>query len=420
MANKAIENQGISTRTVEMLHTMPIGIYNETDRLRKAAIWGPIGAEAVLAQIYPPNISLFYDYMNVPAARQEILSFEKILQQKGVEITMIRDELANALPIPEQPLEKKDLIKAIVHKAKDISSEYPGNNPPRRSIHVKPWYEMAIRSLIQQDIDRYGEQKALALNKALCLDTQPLGNAIYARDQMNVLLGTRFQSSMAKPIRKPEVALYEKVYQQVMKLPEPAVLPEGETFEGGDAYVHNGTVYVGVGIRTTKGAAEFMYKTLRPQLEEKGMKFAIVEEKHPDERSAKEQMDFMHLDTFSSPIGDKEIAVCEEEARRRRVSYLQMGEDGSIMTVDTGDSFLDHLQKSEDTVVIIPREEQQEFGCNFLAIDNHTLLLPLASNPKTNERLKAAGKELVFLGLQESTRGYGASHCMTGQLARAN
>ncbi len=114
------------------------------------------------------------------------------------------------------------------------------------------------------------------------------------------------------------------------------------------------------------------------------------------------------------------MTVCKEEAERRRVKYLQTDSRGRVIEVDTKKNFLEHLKGQEDLVIVIPRAEQRSFGCNFLALDQSTILMPLASNKRTNGKLRKAGKRLIFLGLQESTNGYGASHCMTGQLLRTH
>lgn len=443
----------------ELHKKQDIGIYNETDRLKSVTVWGPVGAEAVLAQLYPKDQSCFYEDMNVPGAREEAIKFADTLREKDVIVTSVRDTFAGMLTLPQQPLQKEAIVQSMIARAHDLKTKYPQVTQERGAERMfKSDFKEAdsrldgltqeqreeialqvpnlerevddtIRQLVEADIQRYkdlygeeGEQRALALNKRLCLgETMPLGDAIYARDQMNVLLGKRVVSKMKYPIRQPEVALFESVYDKLLGSDSPKIeIPEGETFEGGDAYVHNGIVYVGVGYRTSLKAAEAIYEGLRPELEARGLQFAIVQDENPNDRPNNVRMDFMHLDTFSGPIGDKEIAVCEEEAQYRKVKYLRThSATGATFIEDTGDNFLQHLQKREDKVVIIPREEQQEFGCNFLALDENILLLPLDSNKETIRKLREAGKTLIFLGLQESTRGYGASHCMTGQLLRA-
>lgn len=410
------------SRRMEGQEVQGIGIFNETDRLRRAAVWGPIGAEAVLAQLYDPSVSLFFDKMDVVGARSEAERFAATLNGLGVQTESVRDRFTAKLPETAQ-MNSSQLKVELFKKAARIAAEelykplQPGET--RRDIDMNN-VKQQIDTLVDADIARYGEGRAINLNQKLCLDHElPLGALLFARDQMNVLLGTRFVSRMKKPIRQPEVGLYEVVYADIIGKDTPtAVIPNGETFEGGDAYVHNGVVYVGVGPRTSQGAAEFMYKTLRKDLQARGMQFAMVVDPDPEGRPQNEQMDFMHLDTFSGPIGDREIAVCQEEAQRRRVIYLESNRLGRIVPRDSGQSFLEHVTMKDDKVVVIPREEQQTFGCNFLALDEKTLLLPLGSNEVTTQRLRDAGKEIIILDLEESTKGYGAAHCMTGQLNR--
>lgn len=396
------------------LNSVHIGISDEADPLRTVAVWGAVGAEAVLAQCYPVDISLFHQSFDTLAARQEGLNYASTLQDHGVKVLMMRDLLAGALT--PTPLRKSDIISAMIQKATSIQNQY--------GTQVKSYSEV-IATLVEQDIDRYGEDQALQLNRILSLDPElPLGNSLYGRDHMNVLLNTRVISHMAKPIRRPEVKLFELVYQRHLIPHETIYPPFGETFEGGDAYIHNGTVFIGVGTRTTLGAAVAIYQTLKPQLEETGLKFAIVEDQDHHTRTFGEQQDSMHLDTFSNPIGRREIAVCIEEAQRRKIRFLSTS-DGNLIMSNGFSSFLDYLERTEDNIVVIPEEEQKGFGCNFLLKGENpegtcTIFVPLRDNTDTNNQLEKRGKDVVHTDLLESTKGYGAAHCMTGQLLRSN
>lgn len=382
-----------------------IGIYNELARLRAVAVWGQLGTEASLAQLYPPTVSLFHDEMDVLKARNESVRFANLLRDKGVVVYQVRDELAKLLP--DVMMHKSSVLDALIAKAVEIQ------NRTGKSKHL---IDDEIVELVEQDIELYGQDKALMLNRVLSLDSKfPMGNLIYARDQMNVLLGTRFASTMAKPIRKPEVDLYEKVYQQGLGLPAPVTIPQGETFEGGDAYIHDGIVYVGVGARTTLGAAIHIYKTLAGQLSQTGLEFVIVQDLGVEKRSFKEQMDFMHLDTFSMPVAPGKIMLCEEEGSRRKTLSVDTS-TGTL--IDTGLSFLRFLEEQGQEVMSVPLEEQRFFGCNFLNLDACTAFVPLESNTRTNGQLEEAGKDVELVDLLESTKGYGGPHCMTGQLLR--
>ena len=395
------------------LKPIQIGILDEAEPLKAVATWGAIGAEAVLTQCYPVHISLFHQSFDVVAARLEGLNYAATLQDHGIRVLMVRDLLADALT-PKTSFKKEGVISAMLKKAKAVQDQY--------NTRVQDSNDL-IATLVEQDITRYGEEKALSLNQALSIDPQlPLGNSLYGRDHMNVLLDARVVSRMAKDIRRHEVGLYELIYQQHLARHKTITIPSDETFEGGDAYIHNGTVFVGVGTRTTLGAAVSIYQDLKPQLEQYGLKFAIVEDDNPFGRSFGEQQESMHLDTFSNPISRKEIADCVEEAQRRKIRFLNTVNGTTAISNGLG-SFIDYLEKTEDNIAVISEEEQKGFGCNFLLKGENpdgdcTIFVPLRMNTETNNQLERMGKKLVYTNLLESTKGYGATHCMTGQLLR--
>lgn len=400
-----------SSPSAEKPSSQEIGIYNETDRLRAAVLWGPVGAEAVLAQLYPETESLFHEEMNVPLAREEAQTLAVELEGLGVEIVLARDRLADILP--DSSYTAEEMESALLTKARETFSIYHLGDLSN--------LEAQVVELLQADIDRYGEQGAVNLNDALCLEPEiPMGNTIYARDQMNVLLGRRICSRMKKDIRIPEVRHYNSVYAEILQGDNPITIPERETFEGGDAYIHDNIVYVGVGTRTSFGAAEHIYEQLREEIEAHGMGFAIVKDVHLDQRNFRQQQDSMHLDTFSNPIGEKQIAICKEETDSRRVIFLETNSDGETVPIDTGQTFTEHLEARGNELAIIPQEEQKGFGCNFLTLDEKTIVFPREDNTITRTVLESFGKTVEYIPLDENTKGTGAAHCMTGQLRRQN
>lgn len=399
---------------------IPIGIYSETHPLRAAALWGPVGAEAVLAQAYPTTKSLFYDRMNVEIAREEGEAFALLLEKNfGVQVVSVRNFLAESAGKSfDNGLSRQSLRTSLQERLVGIYEGYNDQDPMSKRAPLQDLTDQ-LDVVLELDHALYGEPNSVALNKMLCLDpAMPLGNLMFARDQMNVLLGTRIVSSMAKPIRQPEVALYEQFYAQVLGDQPKIKIPPGEKFEGGDAYVHNGYVYVGVGDRTTMGGALAIYNGLKTDLEKSDLRFAIVEDSSPSSRTFAQNMDYMHLDTFSNPIGDKEIAVCEAEAQHRRIRLVTTFNNGVILS-DSNKTFFRHLEETEDDIVTISTDEQQEFGCNFLTADEDRIVAPLKSNRYINSALRKRNKAVIIAALDESTRGYGAAHCMTGQLRRS-
>jgi len=111
-----------------------------------------------------------------------------------------------------------------------------------------------------------------------------------------------------------------------------------------------------------------------------------------------------------------------EEAQRRKIRFLNTVNGTTAISNGLG-SFIDYLEKTEDNIAVISEEEQKGFGCNFLLKGENpdgdcTIFVPLRMNTETNNQLERMGKKLVYTNLLESTKGYGATHCMTGQLLR--
>lgn len=402
----------------ELLNHLPLSIYSEIDPLRKVAMWGRPGTPAVLAQLYPTSLSLFQNSMDVPKAGIETTSFIDVLQKFGVEVVVVRDELAKILTETprRKPIKNGEVIDALVAKANHIQDKYGDSPFGRGAINDMLAFEL------ERDINSYGDDTAFALNHILSLSKElPMGNIYFARDQANVLLGRMVRSSMAKPIRKPEVSLYNMVYD-VLGLKNPIHIPSGETFEGGDAYIHsnkeNDTVYVGVGARSTMGAALAIYQELKPDLKETGDRFALVVDPTVSSKSAQQQMDDMHLDTGGMPVQNGVKIVCEEEAANRHVYFVSDDPDGQPQIIDSNRSYLDHLVSEGNDVIALPREEQQTFGVNNLVLDEGNILVPLDSNRTTVNALTERGINVISLDLRECTKGFGAAHCMVNQLVR--
>lgn len=401
------------SRQSELTGLSEVRIHDETDRLRKAAIWGQVGAEIVLTQLYPPQISLFRgdSEMNIFNVKSEIKNFRTALIQAGVQIVQVRDYLAENL-VPRQGLTRDKLLKGIIRKTKENKPKYGNKILDRQHVEVLDW-------LIQEDVERFGETQALTLNWLLSIGQDlPLGNSIYARDQMNVILGKMIKCSMKEPIRRPEVALYNRVYRDLGLTSEVIDIPSPETFEGGDAFVHAKTVYVGVGARTSFGAAKYIYEALREDLDKAGFKFVIVEEENPEIRSRHDEMSFMHLDTFFNPIGENEVVVGDGEASRKTVKILTTDDKGNTQTISTGKSFIEFLADEGQRIMMVPLPEQKSFGCNFLTIDKNTGIVPYIRRTRMIDWLRTSGKKVIRVPLTESTDGYGAAHCMVGQLVR--
>lgn len=505
-------------------------ILDENHRLRRVVLSGPPGVEAYLAQLLPVDESLFLAKMDVAAARKEFDTYDRLQQELGTTTHDAKQILSErVLPgkIINHFITKKGerfvkdkllsengtfnrakILQLLYDKVEGLYIQFPPDEKREKDF----FYKEKIAELLDDDIKRYGEQQALALNLVLSVIPRlPLGNFLYARDQMNVVLDTIVVSAMKKGIRQPEVELYKIVYEALghkdfLKIDqnnhegydalnkalgyinadgqptgngELIKPPEKESFEGGDLYIHEKVVYIGVGARTSFGAAYQIYNHMKEKYEREGYKMVIVFDQEAAKKSFNEAQDSMHIDTWSMPIGPHQMEMYVEEGLKRKVLLFDHGKEMSkdnVSVVDTGKNYVDFLSDNGYTIYPIPLEEQKEFGCNNIYLglipqqeilgkiselktgehripdqpdlplipflsgsikrfnnvmiwipQNKVLddsieidIVPIGTNVISLYQLLNSGKAVVFAPLFECTRGYGAAHCMTGQIHRSD
>lgn len=351
--------------------------------------------------------------MDVIRAREEALKFKQTLRELGINVIEGREILSSYLKQTGSPsnfpLSIREATSKLLGAATKIAKEY-GKSLPENADEI-------IYQLLESDVQLYGEEAALrlaaVLNKIQYNPPLPLGNIIYSRDPANVLLGSLFLGRMRYKTRGGEPSLYRLIFQHAGIHPQQIItLPREITFEGGDAYVYRNTVFIGVNPRTSKEAVLKIAQVLK---ERHGyLNFQVAAVVLDEERSFKDNQRYMHLDTYSMPLDEDNIIIDEEESTRRTVWIV---EDGQLTPTNLNFSqFL--TQALQVNVIPIPPEEQQNFGLNFLVIDKNTVLIPL-TNPTLCEVLRKLGKRSINTNLEESTKGFGAAHCMTFQVLRS-
>lgn len=402
----------------EILDRRDFGIYGETDRLRKAVTWGPAGIAAGLTRFLPESISLFLESMDVMEARRQYEEFERTLVQNGVEVIRMRDEMADVLgKSREIPISKDitDFKNAVIKKASEYS----------KTFHLGGGFGYLIAivdEVLNSDLEKYGDERVvLLLNEKLTNvyeDKLPLANAIFARDQQNVIGNTVVFSRMKHLIRRPEVDLFMRYGDRAFGDQKNLVIEGGNAyFEGGDPIVFDGNCYVGVGGRTNlDGVVQ-----LAGLAENQGLKvYAVV---HPDRSSGRrESQSVMHLDTFFMRGPKNTVVVFEQEARERQV--IQIHDELFGIEQNRIGSFWDVLVRDRYDIITITHEEQLAYGANFLALDDETVLLTMACNGTAHMRLAKEftdrGIRVIIQDMTAITQGYGGAHCSITPIWRAN
>lgn len=96
--------------------------------------------------------------------------------------------------------------------------------------------------------------------EATSFDLNPLGNMVFARDQQITMGGGVVLGRMNSPQRAPEVEVMRLVWEY-LGAHIVTRIPEGERLEGGDYFPFGDVELLGVGLRTTRGAAMHLLET---------------------------------------------------------------------------------------------------------------------------------------------------------------
>ncbi|OGE26408.1 hypothetical protein A3C26_01605 [Candidatus Daviesbacteria bacterium RIFCSPHIGHO2_02_FULL_39_12] len=405
----------VKTRPIlRVLEGSRVSVFDETDPLKRVAVWGPPSIEAVLGQLLPPDKSLFHNNFDVFKGRKEFEGMVDILKAAEVEVLEARGKVAAALPfVKGMPSTLSALSERLKVSARVLEGRYG-----RRC-----QYTEEIDDILASEVKVLGEEGAIKLNYLTALGKPyPMANLIYGRDQTNVLGETMIFSRLRHGIRRPEVAFFRVMYQDVLDRQDVHAVRNGGYFEGGDGIMFDHAAFVGVGIRSSMNGAFGIFTAIEPVLKKRGFDFFAVVEENQERLSGSIngggiEMDDMHLDTFWMPIGPKKVLTCLESAGRRVVR--RVWRDGAgFLRVSRETSFISLMAQRGIEIYDIPVEEQRNYATNYLLLGKNQVLVPLSENYQTRSILQRAGLVIIPADIKELVGGYGAVHCMTAALER--
>ena len=366
-------------------------VADEVAPLRVAGIFGPPGIEAYLAQGLPKKDSLYLGPFNVAEARKEFASLDSALSQQGVEVLNLRALFGMSLDEPD--ITAEELLRAIEERYKHVFG--------RQGLTIS---KSVLESLLHEDAVIYGESAAVAINHHLSMAyNKPLGNIHFARDQSNVLFDNCFLGSMTYAIRQPEVMIVEKAlnntgYRGLMQV-------TNGVFEGGDAMIIGGCVYIGTGIRTTPEAA----RQIASHVWRSNPSVDIYMVSMPRQRRWEKNMEIMHLDTYTMPVDHNKLVGCIEVMKKATIENLKTGER---------EKFIEHFAGRGFEIYPISAEEQRMLAANMITIAPGKVLMSVDGNSEIYNTLKDKKIEIIYSPMKETKNGAGAGHCMIAQFER--
>jgi arginine deiminase len=403
--------------------TTGLGVASEVGTLHSVIVHRPDLAHERLS---PSNCHelLFDDVIWVRRARQEFDAFTDVMRERGVEVLLFHELLAETLAdhearewLLQRKLRPEEVTTIFTRELTTWMGEMPADELATRLTGG-----VTLAELPQDIVDAVG--RALEPTDFIL---RPLPNTLFMRDTSAWIYGGVSINSMFWPARQHETLNLETVYRF-----HPRFRDAGfeiwfggvdhewgtATIEGGDVMpVGDGVVLVGQGERTNARAVSILAQNLFAA----GAARLVIGARMPRTRAA------MHLDTVFT-FCDRATATLYEPVVSEIVPILYRPDgDGGVSGEVSERAFLDEVKDAlgitDFTLVTTGGDEfeaernQWDDGNNVVALSPGTVVA-YERNEATNAKLAKAGIEVLAIAGQELGRGRGGGHCMTCPISR--
>jgi arginine deiminase len=395
---------------------------SEVGRLRTVLLHEP---DLELTRLTPSNVHelLFDEIMWVERAQYEHRAFASVLRDRGVEVLLLGDLLAETL---DEETARKELLDRVVTVDAFGQSLAPDVREWFDALPPRDLGRYLIGGVIPEDLPFHPKGLVGASFQPTTFVLPPLPNQLFMRDTSAWMYGGVSINPMAFPARRRETLYLEAVYRRHPRF----ATAEFPVWHGGDGQDHypavveggdllvvgNRTLLVGMGERTSPQGVEALARSMF----EADALDAVIAVELPKVRA------YMHLDTVLTQV-DRDAFVVFPGLRQRLRPFVVTPGRGGQLQVEAQDELFATLAR----VLDVPRirtfdtggnqllavREQWDDGNNLLAIEPG-VVVAYERNVDTNQRLRDAGVEVLTIPGFELGRGRGGPRCMTCPLRR--